>query len=217
MRALVLIVDDHPLVAEALRDAIMRAYPQLDGIIAQSAAEAEALIRQHSARIRLVLLDLILPDASGFSAFLRVQQMLPERPIAVISSRADFHTVGLARAFGCAAYLRKTDPLRELVGAVGEVLKGERLFPPDTGEDTAQGAKSLHANLAKLSPAQLRVTLALVDGRLNKEIAAEMGLTEGTVKQHLSAVFKKLGVNNRTQAILAVRPYVTEVSGSPDR
>jgi DNA-binding NarL/FixJ family response regulator len=210
MRWIVLIVDDHPLVGEAFELSIRAAYPHIDVGRVASAAEAEAFARANAARIQLVLLDLMLPDATGFSALIRLQQLLPDKPIAIVSARTDSHAVAMARTFGVASYLSKSAPVSELVNAVGAVLRGETLFPADVQPPTP-AAETFHKQVASLSATQLKVLTALADGRLNKQIAHDMNITEGTVKQHLSTIFKKLGVNNRSQAILAIRPFLNDM------
>ncbi len=210
MRWIVMIVDDHPLVGEALEISIRAAYPDMDIGRVTSATEAEAYVKANAAMIKLVMLDLVLPDATGFSALLRLQQLLPGRPIAIVSSRADSHAIALARTFGVAAYLSKSAPVSDLVKAVGDILRGEASFAEPAGPATAEA--SFHDQISSLSSAQMRILFALADGGLNKQIAADLGITEGTVKQHLSAIFRKLGVNNRTQAILAIRPYLNDLT-----
>jgi DNA-binding NarL/FixJ family response regulator len=207
MQWIVLIVDDHPLVGEAFELSVGAAYPHLEVGRVTTAAEAETYARANGARIKLVLLDLMLPDATGFSALIRLQQLLPGCPIAIVSSRADAHTVALARTFGVSAYLSKSAPVSSLVNAVGTIMRGEQVPFPETTPGPA-AAVDFQQRVSTLSAAQLRVLVALADGRLNKQIAGDMNLTEGTVKQHLSAIFKKLGVGNRSQAILAARPYL---------
>jgi DNA-binding NarL/FixJ family response regulator len=212
LRWVVLIVDDHPLVSQAFELAIRTSYPHLDVERASSAAEAEEHVRIGAGRIRLVLLDLLLPDAKGFDALLRLQQRLPDCPIAIVSSRTDGHSVAMARSLGAAGYLGKSEPVERLVNAVGDILRGKRPFP-ETAAPVQAEIRATNRKLQTLSSAQLRVLRALADGKLNKQIAHDLGLTEGTVKQHLNAIFRKLEVHNRAQAILAARPYLTE----PDR
>lgn len=212
MRWIVLIVDDHPLVGEAFELSIRASYPHIDVGRAATAAEAESYVKANSARIQLVLLDLMLPDATGFSALIRLKQLLPDRPIAIVSSRIDSHAVAMARTFGVAAYLSKSAPVNELVNAVGAILRGEALFPEDA-EPPSPSADAFRKKVASLSATQLKVVTALADGSLNKEIAANLNITEGTVKQHLSTAFRKLGVNNRAQAILAIRPFLNDIDG----
>lgn len=206
MRWGVLIVDDHPLVGEALELSLKTAFSYVDVWRVASAAEAEACARKQAGRMKLVLLDLMLPDADGFSALLRLQQLLPDTAIAMISARADAHAVSMARAFGAKGYMSKTLPLGEMVKCVDRLFEGEEVFPADATVDPE--AIDFHKRLATLSAAQLRVLRSLADGKLNKQIAGEMNLTEGTVKQHVSAILKKLQVSNRSQAILASGPFL---------
>jgi DNA-binding NarL/FixJ family response regulator len=206
MRWTVLIVDDHPLVGQALELSIRAAYVHLDVARVLSATEAEDFARVGSARVKLVMLDLMLPDATGFDALLRLQQRLPQATFAMVSSRIDAHSVAMARAFGAKAYLSKAAPVETLVNAVGAVLRGEEVFPAESTTDPV--AIDFHRRVARLSAAQLRVLRGVADGKLNKEIAGDMDLTEGTVKQHVSAILKKLEVNNRSQAALAAAPFL---------
>lgn len=204
MRWTVLIVDDHPLVGQAFELSIKLAYPHLDVGRVTSATEAEAYVRLYGPRVKLVMLDLMLPDAEGFSALLRLQQLLPDGKIAIVSSRTDRHSLSMGKAFGVDAWLSKAEPVETLVNAVGAILRGEIVFPEDVQADPL--AIDFHRRIASLSGAQLRIMRALVDGRLNKQIAGDMNLTEGTVKQHVSAILRKLQVNNRSQAIIAASP-----------
>ena len=162
---------------------------------------------KHGARIKLVMLDLMLPDAEGFSALLRLQQQLPSAGFVMVSARADRHSISMARAFGVSGYLSKSAPVETLVNAVGAVMRGEAVFPEEVAADPV--AADFHRRIAKLSAAQLRIMRSLIDGKLNKQIAGEMKITEGTVKQHVSAIFKKLDVHKRSQAILAAAPILS--------
>lgn len=211
MRWIVLIVDDHPLVGQAFELSIRAAYPHLDVGRVTNAADADEYARLNGSRIKLVLLDLMLPDAEGFSALLKLQQRLPDSAVAIVSSREDAHTVAMARAFGVNAYLSKSAPVEMLVNAVGAVLRGETLFPKAAVPDPK--VVDLHGRLASLSKAQMRILDALADGKLNKEIAGEMDLTEGTVKQHVSAILRKLEVNNRSQAVLVAAKVLRSGAG----
>lgn len=204
MRWTVLIVDDHPLVGQAFELSIKLAYPHLDVGRVTSATEAEAYVRLHGPRVKLVMLDLMLPDAEGFSALLRLQQLLPHGKIAIVSSRTDRHSLSMGKAFGVDAWLSKAEPVETLVNAVGAILRGEIVFPENVQADPL--TIDFHRRIASLSAAQLRIMRALIDGRLNKQIAGDMNLTEGTVKQHVSAILRKLQVNNRSQAIIAASP-----------
>jgi DNA-binding NarL/FixJ family response regulator len=205
----VLIADDHPLTREGLALAVRAA---VQGAIidnAGSIAEAEAAIRRHGGH-RLALLDFVLPDAKGFSGFLRIQHLLGATPIVIVSARQEASLVEAARALGAAGFLYKSRPLDELAGSLRTIDAGGVVFPADAGSSSA--VESARSRVATLSGAQLKVLLAMADGRLNKQIAGDLNITEATVKAHLTAIFRKLGVNNRTQALLAMQPLLGDVA-----
>lgn len=203
-----LLADDHPLIREGLALAARVALPELTIDSVGSIAEAEAAIARHK-RYRLALLDLMLPDARGFSGFLRLQHALGDVPIVIVSARQQPELIETARALGAAGYLSKAQPLDETLASLRSVLAGKTVFPPVKTRVQADvgGARE---RISELSGAQMRVLMALADGRLNKQIAGDLGVTEATIKAHLTAIFRKLRVNNRTQAILAIQPLLAE-------
>lgn len=203
-----LLADDHPLIREGLALAARVAMPELTIDSVGSIAEAEATIARHRG-YRLALLDLMLPDARGFSGFLRLQHALGEVPIVIVSARQQPELIEAARALGAAGYLSKAQPLDETLGSLRTILSGKTVFPPMSGKISSD-VSDARARIADLSGAQLRVLMALAGGRLNKQIAGDLGVTEATIKAHLTAIFRKLGVNNRTQAILAMQPLLAE-------
>ena len=147
----------------------------------------------------------MLPDAKGFSALLLASKALPDTPVAVISARDDAQTIATASVLGAAAFITKATALSGIAEVLKRVVAGERVFPSQPGAPGPQPLANLARQLNSLSGAQLKVLTALADGRLNKQIAADMNITEATVKAHLTAIFRKLNVGNRTQAVLAVR------------
>ena len=211
--ARLLVADDHPLVREGLNLALRSSMSNIVVDSAGSIAEAEDLIHRHS-NYKLAVLDLILPDANGFSGFLRLQHALGRVPIVIISATERPEIVAAARALGAAGYLSKTERLDDLVKSLRRILAGETIFATTATNESVATARN---KLASLSGAQLRVLLALADGRLNKQIAGDLNVSEATIKAHMTAIFRKLGVNNRTQAILAMQPLLGEarVEGSP--
>lgn len=202
----VLIVDDHPLVAEALASAVRAACPDPAVDRCDSVAEAEAAARLTP--YDMIILDLVLPDANGFSGLISLQRLAPRARIVVVSARQDPTAVATAYHLGAAAYLAKSTSMAEISRALGAVAAGGRVFPPGRSEESPS-ASDLRRRLAGLSGAQLRILLALADGRLNKQIAADAEISEATVKAHLTAIFRKLGVTNRTQAILLAQPLLS--------
>lgn len=205
----VLIADDHPLSREGLSLAVRAALPgiMVDNVGSIGEAQRSIGLRKHG--YRLVLLDFMLPDARGFSGLLQLQHLLGTTPIVIVSALDDSVLVEAARALGAAGFLSKRKPLDHLTTAIREITRGHIAFP---GPQAAAGAVgSTRDRIASLSGAQLRVLLALADGSLNKQIAGGLDITEATVKAHLTAIFRKLGVNNRAQALLAVQPLLAEV------
>jgi DNA-binding NarL/FixJ family response regulator len=212
----VLIADDHPLTREGLALAIRSALPGVVIDHAGSIGEAETIIQGHHGQYRLLLLDLVLPDARGFSGFLKLQHLLGPVPIAIVSAREEPMLIDAARALGAVGFLPKSRPLDELAEMVRTVASGGHIFPDLPGLKAASPAATARSRMSTLSGAQLRVLLALADGRLNKQIAGDLQVTEATVKAHLTAIFRKLGVSNRTQALLAMQPLLGETAGEPE-
>jgi DNA-binding NarL/FixJ family response regulator len=201
----VLIADDHPLTREGLALAARTAVPGASVDQAGTIAEAEAAIALRGpAAYRLVLLDFVLPDVRGYAGFLKLQHLLGATPIVIVSAKEDMMLVEAARALGASGFLYKSRALDDLTVALREVVAGRVQFPEGVGSSgTIADAR---ARLSALSGAQMKVLLAMADGRPNKQIAADLSLTEATVKAHLTAVFRKLGVLNRTQALLTLQP-----------
>lgn len=204
----VLIADDHPLLREGLSLAARAAIPGVTVDTAGTIGESLAALQRHD-RYRLILLDFILPDARGFSGLLQIQHVAGRIPIAVISAHENAMLVEGAMALGAAGFIYKSSPLDALSRDIRDLADGRRRFPDNSGAATSTG---LRDQIASLSGAQLRVLIALSDGRLNKQIAADLDVSEATVKAHLTAIFRKLEVNNRAQALLAVQPLLGEFS-----
>jgi DNA-binding NarL/FixJ family response regulator len=186
------------------------ALPGVTVTTAGSVAEAMASC-ERTPPDRMVLLDLMLPDAYGFSGLMAVQQRLPRVPIIIVTARESETLVEAARAVGASGYLYKSLPLDVIAGRLREVDEGRLVFPPSSG--AASDVTAIRARIADLSSAQRTVLFALADGRSNKAIAFDLSVTEATVKAHLTAIFRKLGVSNRSQALLAVQPVFGNAAG----
>ncbi|WP_093225493.1 response regulator transcription factor [Sphingomonas sp. NFR15] len=199
----ILVADDHPLISNGIQLAVRARIADCCIDTTTRVAGARALIAANG-RYDLVLLDFKLPDAQGFSGFFELRQALGDRPIAIISASDDAALIAAARAVGAAGFLPKADALDRLVGAVEVLLGGGTVFPAEGGGPHDE----LRSRLETLSTAQRRVLAALTDGRLNKQIAGDLNVTEATIKAHLSAIFRKIGVQNRVQAILTMQPLL---------
>jgi DNA-binding NarL/FixJ family response regulator len=207
----VLIADDHPLTREGLALAVRAALPGISIDSAGSIDEAERAVANRKV-YRLVMLDFVLPDARGFSGFLQLQHLLGDTPIVVVSAHGDTVIIEAARALGAAGFLSKSLPLDDLAAALRTIVTGTPVFPAQA--QTATTVQSARERVGTLSGAQLKVLLALANGGLNKQIAHDLDISEATVKAHLTAIFRKLGVNNRAQALLAMQPLLGE-TGKP--
>lgn len=197
----VLVCDDHPICREAFAIAIGAAQSGVVVDHAATLAEAEQAAQRHAA-YALVLLDLMLPDSEGFAGLMVLRRLLPDTPVAITSSATDADLAHRAAAFGAAGFVPKSLGMVELVDTFKRLIAGERIMPRFAASGDGVAAAS---RLDRLTPAQLKVVLALSRGRLNKEVAHDLGVSEATVKAHLAAAFKKLEVGNRTQAVLLVR------------
>ena len=201
--AIIVIADDHPLVRDALRQTIAQDMASAVFHEAASLAEAETGIRGLGSP-DLVLLDLHMPGMRGFTGLAYLRSQFPETPVAMISASTDPRIMRQAIDFGASGFIPKSAPTDDIRSAVREILAGNSWLPADTNDvpDTAAEDAQLAARLANLPPQQLRVLGMLSDGKLNKQIAYDLDISEATVKSHVSAILQKLDVNSRTQAVI---------------
>jgi DNA-binding NarL/FixJ family response regulator len=199
----ILIADDHPLFREALKGAVAAALPGAEIREAQDVGSLLALADAHP-QAELLLLDLNMPGANGFSALVHVRAAHPGLPVVVVSAREDGDTVRRSLAHGATGFIPKSADVSTLVGALRAVLDGETWAPPDTGRPGALEPEeaALARRLAELTPQQFRVLGMVCAGLLNKQIAYELQVSEATVKAHMTAILRKLGVHTRTQAVM---------------
>jgi len=202
----VLIIDDHPLFRDALEIALIKSKIMVDSIKSESNI-CDAINSIKTESLSLVLLDLNLSDSQGFEGLSKIRAIDKNIPIIIISATESLQAYTTAMSLGAAGYIPKSSSLETISESIETVLSGGQAFPDnmsniESAEDTA--AKKL----SSLTPAQQRVMSCLSDGLLNKQIAFEMGISEATVKAHMTAIFRKLGANNRTQALLVFRDAV---------
>jgi DNA-binding NarL/FixJ family response regulator len=199
-----LIADDHPLFRGALREAINGLFDRIE--VAEAGSFEQVVERlETGGEVDLILLDLQMPGVRGFSGLIYLRAQYPSLPVAIVSANNDPAVIGHCMAFGAAGFLPKTLGVEALRGAIARVLAGEMWTPPDVelaGTGDAETA-ALIRRLATLTPQQVRVLMMLSGGLLNKQIAYELGVSEATVKAHVSAILQKLGVDSRTQAVIA--------------
>lgn len=203
----ILIADDHPLFRSALQQALTLGLgPVVRLVEADSIAALEARLEE-KADWDLVLLDLNMPGAHGFSGLVLLRGQYPQIPVVMISAQEDAAVVARAREFGATGFIPKSSSLETLQQAVRAVLDGDEWWPPQIQETVSVSAeaKAASAGLASLTPQQFRVLSMVCDGLLNKQIAYELSVSEATVKAHVTAIFRKLGVRTRTQAALLLQ------------
>jgi DNA-binding NarL/FixJ family response regulator len=204
-----LIADDHPLYRLALIQAVRGVLP--DAVL-DEADDLDAARRALSTHpdTDLVLLDLHMPGSHGLMGLASLRAEHPGVAVVMISAHDDPVTIRRALAYGAAGYLTKRADLAELQAGLRAVLACEQWLPPKLREAVAgsqmqAGDAANAARLAALSPQQFKVLAHVANGRLNKQIADDLGIQERTVKAHMSAIFEKLGVRNRTQAGVFLR------------
>ena len=207
----VLIADDHPLYRAALQTILPRACSGAQ--VAEAACQDEVMNQVASdSDFDLIVLDLNLPGATGLSCLRYVHDAAPLTPIIVVSGNDDPATMSEARLAGAAGYVPKSAPGDVLVQAIRLVMAGGTYLPAATALRHSMSIGSAPAEPIgePLTSRQLRVLRLLTQGLSNKQIARDLEISEITVKAHVSAIFRKLGVSNRTQAANAARRLLSD-------
>jgi DNA-binding NarL/FixJ family response regulator len=198
------IADDHPLFRGALREAVSGLFPRVDIAEAGSFDEVSKLL-DGASDVDLILLDLSMPGVRGFSGLMYLRAQYPSVPVVVVSANDDPTVIRRCMDFGASGFIPKTLDVEGMRNAIAAVLKGGVWTPPDVDLEAGTDAEAtaLMGRLATLTPQQVRVLMMLSEGLLNKQIAYELNVSEATVKAHVSAILQKLGVESRTQAVIA--------------
>ncbi len=212
----IIIADDHPLFREALKLALGQVLP---GATAHEVDSMDTLLAALNAHpdTDLLVLDLHMPGAYGFSALIQARAHFPAVPVVVVSGREDQSIPERTLQHGAAAFVPKSAPVSTIIEALKTVIAGGvwRTAAPATngplGADEADAAR----RVAKLTPQQFRVLTMLCSGMPNKQIAAQLGVSEATVKAHMTAVMEKLGAANRTQVVLLAQRLALHQLASP--
>lgn len=214
----ILIADDHPLFRDALERAVRAVLPSARVHSADSVPALQQLVEAH-ADADLLLLDLHMPGAHGYSALVHLRGSHPGLPIIVVSALEGATVARRALAHGASAYIPKSAPVEEIGAAIRAVLDGDVWLPAtlQTGQAPSlrAGEADVAARVGELTPQQFRILTMLADGLLNKQIAYDLGVTEATVKAHMTAIMRKLGVHNRTQVALAAQQLALDQDALP--
>ncbi len=198
------VADDHPLFRGAMRESLANLFKSADVFEAGGLDDLQNLLEREG-DVDLVLLDLAMPGVRGFSGLLYLRAQFPGIPVVVVSANEEPGVIRRCMEFGASGFLPKTLAVDTMRDAIRRVLEGGVWTPPDVdlagGEDAV--TRDLVNRLSTLTPQQVRVLMMLSEGLLNKQIAFELKVSEATVKAHVSAILQKLGVESRTQAVIA--------------
>ena len=210
----ILVVDDHPLIREAMRSVLKQLDPAIE-VLEAGDCESALTIADREPELGLVLLDLRLPGISGLDGLEVLRERHANVPVVVLSASEDRSEVMRALDLGAMGYIPKTQPSNVMISALKLVLSGGVYLPaevmslstapaPVANENDGAYDSKAHASQLGLTPRQAEVLALLIQGKPNKLICRDLNLAEGTVKIHVAAILKALGVMNRTQAVVAV-------------
>jgi DNA-binding NarL/FixJ family response regulator len=200
----IVIADDHPLFRGALRQAIGSLMPSAKVIETNGLEELNATLGTER-DVDLILLDLTMPGVRGFSGLIALRAQHPDVPVVIVSATEEATVIRRAIEFGASGFIPKSLDVDMIGNAIRAVLAGDSWTPPDIDLTATEDKETtdLVRRLGTLTPQQVRVLMMLSEGLLNKQIAYELGVSEATVKAHVSAILDKLGVDSRTQAVIA--------------
>ncbi|HCM04780.1 MAG TPA: DNA-binding response regulator [Oceanospirillales bacterium] len=199
----IIIADDHPLFRTALKGTLLAQMPSAMIKEAGDLVTLQACVEDnHDAD--LILLDLHMPGAEGFSSLIFLNANYPNIPVIIISAHEESDIIRRAIDHGANGFLPKSSSAEDIYEAIDEVLKGGIWIPKHVSEQQAIADDEMNAAdaIASLTPKQFRVGTMVSKGLLNKQIAYELNITEATVKAHMTEIFRKLGVNSRTQVVM---------------
>ena len=198
-----LIADDHPLYRDALKGALELSTTELN-ILETGDLNATVEMLENN-EVDLLLLDLHMPGSSDLFGFLRIQKQFVDLPIAVISGTEDASLISKVVGLGAIGFIPKTASANEIQQALETMVEGDVWLPESVRlqiQDVDENFSILAENVASLTPSQYKVLCCMRDGLLNKQIGYNLDIAEATVKAHVTAIFRKLNINNRTQAVL---------------
>ena len=199
----IIIADDHPLFRRALLEILKVKLSTSQWLEAETVVELEGLLDNHN-EADLLLLDLNIPGAHGFNTLIHVRSHFPQIPVVVVSGYEDNGTIAKSMAYGAAGFIPKSTPVEQIVEAIEQVLMGELWTPNDEYLSQTSELSDMAERVASLTQQQYRIVMMFAEGLLNKQISYELNVSEATIKAHATAIFRKLDVRNRTQAVIAI-------------
>ncbi|ADT69277.1 MAG: DNA-binding NarL/FixJ family response regulator [Pseudoalteromonas tetraodonis] len=199
-----LIADDHPLFREALKGALSAKFAGLE-VFESADFDSTLKVLSEQEDLDILLLDLHMPGNGDLYGLIRIREDYPSLPIAVVSGSEDVNIVSKVMGYGAMGFIPKSSSSDDIANAINQILEGDTWLPTELKSKVAEiegEDREIAAQVASLTPQQYRVLQYLHEGLLNKQIAYELHISEATVKAHITAIFRKLGVYNRTQAVL---------------
>ena len=202
----ILLADDHPLFREGVKPVLEKLDGKVVLVEANDYPTAFAIMHRHNSDFDLALLDLYMPGMDGLDGVTRFRAAFPDVPVVVLSAAEDSQDIQKLLALGASGYITKASSSEVILSAIRLVLSGGLYVPPNLLEKS-EDLLTLPAGFRHipLTTRQVQVLRELAKGLSNKQIAGELGVTEGTIKIHLAQVFKILQVNNRTEAVLVAQ------------
>ena len=200
----VMVVEDHPLFCEALTMTLREGF-SVQSVTARPTLEAATEALSNGENPDVIILDLNLPDVTGMEGLIRMKALRPDTPVIVVSSLSDNRIVNSVLQNGGAGFVSKDSPRDEIIAAFRTVWSGGSYTPESfvaIDDGAARDSENFSRRLADLTPQQGRILAAICEGKLNKQIAFDLSIAEATVKAHVTAILRKLGVQSRTQAVL---------------
>lgn len=206
----ILIADDHPLFREAIHNVIAGGFPGSEVMETSDLDSALALTQEHD-DLDLILLDLNMPGMHGLNGLISLRNEAPTIPVVIVSAEEDKQIVLQAITYGAVGFITKSSPRAQMTEAIEQILNGNVYLPSDIIRASKQAPRRASQEapgippelLQALTRKQLLVLERMTKGESNKQIAYNLDIAETTVKAHVSAILRKLGVHNRVQAILS--------------
>lgn len=208
----ILIADDHPMIREAIASAISGSF---EGTTVDEREDLQGAMDYAASNpdTDLILLDLNMPGMDGLNGIINLRTAHPDIPVVVISAEEDKNVVLKAVTYGAVGFITKSMPRQKITEAIRQILDGQIYLPPDIIRKSGdQGGRGSEAGprvdpelVSTFTRRQLLVFEHMAKGQSNKEIAWELSIAETTVKAHVSAILRKLGVHSRLKAILCAR------------
>ncbi|WP_428241237.1 response regulator [Gynuella sp.] len=195
------VADDHPLFRKALTEALRESDYQVNIIETECLGTTKEILDKQKGDIDVLFLDLQMPGSEGIMGLIEIKTAYPELAIVVVTANKSSKIMQQIKAAGALGYLPKSLTLTEMVGEVNKLFKGHPCFPADIEEEQPNETDiDAVKKIASLTPQQQKVLTLISKGFLNKQIAYELDVKETTIKTHVSEIFRKLGIYNRTQA-----------------